>query len=87
VTHSLHLILRCDEGSRNKRCSRYKISSAGQHIGELRDAAVAQGWTYTPGQPYHHIGGTDRCPDHSKPAPDAVTPPAAARTAVTKTVS
>lgn len=82
MTHSLHLILRCDAGTRDDRCPGYFIGSSGLNIAEVRTAAhTAKGWTFTPGNPYPHIGATDLCPDHAKLAPVADTPPAAARTA------
>lgn len=81
MSHTLHLIIRCDTGHQDRRCPAYHIGSSDQNVQEVRQAAEAKRWTYKPGQPYHHIGGTDLCPDHSTPAPAADTPPAAARTA------
>jgi hypothetical protein len=75
VTSTLHLILRCDTGTREDRCPGYFIGSAGLNIEEVRTAAhTAKGWTFKPGSPYRHIGATDLCPQHSTPAPvvDAV---------------
>lgn len=81
MSSTLHLILRCDTGTRDDRCTSYTIGSSSQSIAEVREAAAGKGWTFKPGKPYQHIGATDLCPHHSKPAPAADTPLADARTA------
>lgn len=71
MTSSLHILLRCDrrqrgDGDRPVKCRRMYIGAPSTDIAGVRQAAAADGWTFTPGKPYPHIGASDYCPEHPK---------------------
>lgn len=76
MTHSLHIILRCDQFTPDPQalgakslCKAYVISSRGQDIEQARATAVDKGWTFVPGKPFRHISARDYCPDHKPEDP------------------
>lgn len=71
MTHSLHVILRCDHKAADGDhapvpCGEWIAAKTHLSVPEARDWAAEKGWTFKPGQPYPHIGATDLCPQHSK---------------------
>lgn len=75
MTASLHVVLRCDfkgvspATGEPTRCSEWCAAQSHLSVPEARDWATGKGWSFTPGQPYPHIGATDLCPTHSKGSP------------------
>lgn len=67
MSHSLHIILRCNVRTSNTpvtRCPGYFIGGTSRNIAEVRASAKDKGWGFRPGQPYTHINATDYCPEH-----------------------
>ena len=77
MSHRLIIALRCDHRDDVGQCLSFVLGSPSMDIAAVREQARGTGWTFTPGQPYEHIGGVDRCPMHQQAssAADAATPP------------
>lgn len=69
MSNTLNILLRCDRktpGPDGKpvKCRQLYIGPPSTDIEAVRQAAVAAGWTFKPGQPTRHIGAHDYCPEH-----------------------
>lgn len=72
MTHSLHVILRCDFKGADPStgepgaCREWVAAKAHLSVPEAREWAAEKGWSHKPGKPYEHIGATDLCPAHTQ---------------------